>query len=393
MIKNNKAFSLIEMMVTLAVLGAVVVMMPKFFIANVSMNKYFEVETLLSRTRSLVMQTLQNKNTVLKMMSNIHGPEFVTCLQEVKPDANCGRFNMAQRTPIALNATVLRDQPNLTILNSKHGLHSNCDENCLFTIKTFYKVNCRQRSCDSIEFLVKTEKTNSTETDPSQRQISNQNELVILSKNDFKKMFTEEMSCSSPENNFLFGYNYLSRRGDCRSCGTGPTPCFSPTGGFQNSGVLRSTLGLDPETIALDEPIPEKITLKFDLQQATNSVLGRVDLTCVVGDSSYSLPTELQTIMMRNLRRDNQHQGTIEINMSDIKTGPSSYHLNCTLKGYDSQGLYVVSLSSIAMAVVTSRGGDGESPNIPETPDNPGGNGRRSTFIGGGFTVPSYSSP
>ena len=46
MIKNNKAFSLIELVVTMAIIGVVVLMMPKFFIANVSMNKSFDVQNL-----------------------------------------------------------------------------------------------------------------------------------------------------------------------------------------------------------------------------------------------------------------------------------------------------------------------------------------------------------
>lgn len=395
MIKNNKAFTAIEMMVTLAVIGGVLMMLPNFFMANVSMNKYFDVQALITQTRNLVIQNLQNKATTLRIMYDLagtEGTELLNCLQEINPNANCTKFNMTKREILKPAYNTLQLRPDLAILNSKHGLSANCEQNCLFSIATSYRLTCRKQSCDSIEYLIKTEKMAGESSDISLRQISNHNDFIVLNKSDLKKNFTEQMTCNDPNASFLFSFNYQTRDGECRNCQSGPggglTSCFSPTGGFTNSGILKSGMEIAPKSIALDKPIPEKIDIKFDLQQATNGKLSRVEVTCKAGGSVISLPTTNSDMMMSSLRGSNRYQGGWSIDSDLIKSG-SSYTLNCTMKGFSSSG-FVVSLTNAFLNVYPTTSGmiDGETGMAPIN-----GNNGSSTSGGGGFSVPSYSFP
>lgn len=395
MIKNSKAFTVVEMMVTLAVIGGVLLMLPNFFMANVSMNKYFDVQALMTQTRNLVIQNLQNKATTLRIMYDLHGSDgtaLLNCLQEVNPNGNCTKFNMTKRETLKPAPSTLQQRPDLVILNSKHGLSANCAQNCLFSIATSYRLTCRKQSCDSIEYLIKTEKMTGESNDVSLRQISNHNDFIVLNKGDLKKNFTENMSCSDPNASFLFSFNYQTRDGDCRNCQSGPggglTSCFSPTGGFTNSGVLKSDMEIAPKSIALDKPVPEKIAIKFNLQQASNGKLSRVETTCKAGDKMISLPTTNSNMMMSSLRGSNRYQGTWSIDSDLIKSG-SSYTLNCTMKGFNSSG-FMVSLTNAFLNVYATTGGmiDGDVGLAPIGNNNGGSNSG-----GGGFTAPSYSSP
>ena len=396
MIKNNKAFSMIEMMVTLAVLGAVMLMMPNFFIANVSMNKYFDVQNLLSRTRNLTLQNLQNKNTVIRIMYDLHGPAIVPCLQEINPSSECASFNMTERKKLVPASSTLTARPDLAILNSKHSLAATCEDNCLISISTEYKLNCRLRSCDSVEFLVKTEKIKNDKEDPAAQHITDTKDFVLLSKNDLKKVISEDMACTNPNLNFLFAFNYVTRNGTCNNCQplAGATPgssCFSPGSSTKNSGVIKAGLNINPKSIALDAEIPEKIAVKFDLQQATNGVFGRVDISCVAGGTATPLPASTQSMMMSSLNGSNKYQGTWNLDSSSIKSGPSSYSLNCTLKAYDSQGLGIVAMAAASLIVYpTTAGQQGGDVGLAPPDGSPGPGGGP---VGGGFTAPSYSAP
>lgn len=397
MIKNSKAFTVVEMMVTLAVIGGVVLMLPNLFIANVSMNKYFDVQALITQTRNLVIQNLQNKATTLRIMYDLHGTEgteLLNCLQEVNPKAECTKFNMTKREILKPASSTLQKRPDLSILNSKHGLTANCEQNCLFSITTSYRLTCRKQSCDSIEYLIKTEKMTGDSNDISLRQISNHNDYIVLNKGDLKKNFTEHMSCNDPNASFLFSFNYQTRDGECRNCQSnsgspaGLSSCFSPTGGFANTGVLKSGMKIAPTSIALDAPIPDKIAIKFDLQQASNGKLSRVEVTCQAGGTTITLPATNSNMMMSSLRGSNQYQGTWSLDSSQIKNG-SSYGLNCTMKGFNSSG-FVVSLTNAFLNVYPTMNGmmDGETGLAPISNNN-----GTSTSGGGGFTAPSYSSP
>lgn len=394
MIKNDKAFTIIEMMVTLAVIGAIMMMIPNFFMANVSMNKYFDVQTLITRTRNLVIQNLQNKATTLRIMYDLagtEGSELLNCLQEVNPKANCTKFNMSKRETLKPALSTLQKRPDLAILNSKHGLSANCEQNCLFSITTTYRLTCRKQSCDSIEYLIKTEKIATESNDISLSQISNHNDFIVLNKNDLKKNVTEQMACNDPNASFLFSFNYQTRDGECRNCQGGPggglISCFSPTGGFTNSGVLKSGMSIAPKSIALDKPIPDKIDIKFDLQQATNGKLSRVEVTCRAGDSVITLPMTNSDMMMSSLRGSNQYQGSWSVDSNLIKSG-TSYSLNCTMKGFNSSG-FMVSLTNSVLNVYPNTA----SMIAGDTILGPSGGNGGSWGGGGGFSAPSYSAP
>lgn len=395
MIKNNKAFSLIELVVTMAIIGVVVLMMPKFFLANVSMNKSFDVQNLYNRTHNLVMQNLQNKPRVLRMMAHLHGTDLVTCLREVKPGANCTRFNMAQPRPIVLTSTMRKDKElhGMEVIDSKQGLQGgDCEDNCLFGIKTSYRLSCRASSCDSIEFTIKTERTQSDDPALKMMKISDRADFVVLNKNDFKKEFSQAMACNDPSRNFLYSFNYLTRMGECKNCGVGDSSCFSPTGGFKNSGVRATAISIEPGTIYLDQPIPENFAVKYHVAQATNAAIGRVEVKCLSGAVNRALPKKHAGNMMGELNGRNSHRGAWDLTPEEVATG-TSYALTCTIKGFDPEGIYVVSFASATLRVYAKSPGKGGVPGDgPPVPDgggdkpNPGGGG-------GNFTPPSYDIP
>lgn len=396
MIKNNKAFSLIELVVTMAIIGVVVLMMPKFFIANVSMNKSFDVQNLYNRTHNLVMQNLQNKSRVLRMMAHLHGTDLVTCLREVKPGANCTRFNMTQPSPIVLTSRMLDDKEmrGMEVIDSKQGLQGGkCDANCLFGIKTSYRLSCRASSCDSIEFTIKTESTQSNDPALKMMKISDRADFVVLNKNDFKKEFSQEMACNDPSRNFLYSINYLTRMGDCKNCGIGDSSCFSPTGGFRNSGVRATKISIEPGTIYLDQPIPEKFAVKYHIEQATNAAVGRVELKCISGGANRALPDRLEGNMMSDLGGKNSHRGDWDLSAQEVASG-SSYALTCTIKGFDPEGMYVVSFATTTLRVYPKlpRGAD-LPPGEGVIPPGDGGSNPGPGGGGDNFTPPGYDFP
>lgn len=385
MTKNSKGFTVIEIMVTLAVLGAVVFLMPNFFVANGSMNRFFDIQNLINRTHIQAVHQLQNRKPILEYLSKQHSPKLMNCLRELNPKNECAQFNMS-------NAVKLNWQD--SILDSQHSLHNSlCKKDCLFAIKTFYKIFCRAHSCDSIEFLVKTEKLNDIEN--SLTQVRDQSELIVMTKNNFRESVSEDMTCPDPSKSFMFSYNYLTRSGTCRNCGIGDSACFSPSGGFKNSGVLKNDLSLDPKFLILDEKIPDKISLKYEIQQATNGVFGRVDLNCQVGNKApQALNDGKSAQMMSGLRNNNRHIDYWIFDAKDLATADKSYRLSCTIKGYDSTGNYLVSFKHTYIQIYPTRLGAASLPPGDGGPvSDDGGNNGGVNSGGSNFTAPSYSIP
>lgn len=381
MIKNKNGFTLMEMFLVLAILGIVTLQVPQLFSANSAMTSYFEVQNLLDRTHNAALQSLQNKKALLKRLTELHMDELARCIKQVNPDNNCAQFDMLTPATLVWPGSVL---------NSKHSLQSGeCISNCVIEVKTSYRISCRSSSCNSIEFLIATTKI-TTKAQILNRIIEHK-DAVLMGKNQFADSLTENMRCNDANKGFMFGFNYLSRTNTCRDCGSGAAPCFSPSGGYENSGVTKNVLKVDPTSIVLSEEIPEKIALKFEIQQASNNILGKVSLTCNAGSKTVGLSNQQTSLMMSSLRKDNQYQASWEIPIEDVRSGPQAFRLSCSLKAYDYSGTYLISMSSAELMVYAT-----EAQRAAAIAGGGGGSSGGSTGTGtggGGFTVPSYSCP
>lgn len=376
--KNTQGFTLVEVFLVIAIIGVVAGLMPKMFIANSTMNHYFDVQTLINSTHGRVVHDLQNKDAVLGIMKNLYSADLVSCLQDLKPTNDCSRFNMSEPKQLQISDSILNSQLNL---NSEV-----CTEKCLISVTTFYKTSCRVSSCDSIQFSIKIGKIPSD--DPAMNQVIDSNDVVVLGKNHFRKNFAENMSCNVPGKSFLFSFNYLSRDGSCRDCGGGFGSCSSSSGGFRNAGVLKSNLTFSPDHLIAAGTPPDTVTLNYEIQQATNDLISRVDISCQTGNAGpLALPDSASSQVMQGLNQSNHAQGSWAIPIQNLRAG-NSYSLTCTLKGYDSDANYIISFFSTSLPVYATQADY-------DAVVNGSGSGAFLMTGGssGGFSAPSYSCP